>query len=370
MLSVPQNKQRILVAPLDWGLGHTTRCIPIIWEFLQQGMEVVLAGNDVQKAVLTKEFPDCAFIHLDGYNISYSRKGSGFKWKILRQAPGILKSVQREHLWLNEIIEREKINAVISDNRYGLYNKRIPCVFVTHQLLIKNSMGNLAERALQKFNYSYINHFNALWIPDFKEPPGLAGTLSHPKKMPGIPFTYIGALSRIKQIGVLKENGHILIMLSGPEPQRSIFENMIFEELKKFNGTATVVRGKPSANTIINESPKIKIFDHLNKDQLNYEMCRAEFIICRSGYSSVMDMACISAKPILIPTPGQTEQEYLAAHLSHLNFCITDKQQNFDLQKLLAIAGTYPYHNTFIQKKNDLREAVQNFISEYLSGKK
>ena len=154
----PANKKlRILIAPLDWGLGHTTRCIPIINELIKKNAEVVLAGNDVQQKVLAQEFPHCRFLLLEGYNVQYNSKKTGFIFKMLRQIPAIISRIQKEHQWLKQVIRSYKIDGVISDNRYGLFSSLVPCVFITHQLRIKTSIGVYADKWLQWLNYNKIN---------------------------------------------------------------------------------------------------------------------------------------------------------------------------------------------------------------------
>lgn len=363
-LPVRNNKLKILVAPLDWGLGHTTRCIPVIYELLALGVEVVLAGNKVQRSLLQKEFPDCRFLKLEGYNITYSNRGKGFVWKILRQAPQIAGAVSKERQWLLALIKKEKIDGVISDNRFGLYCKKIPTVFITHQLRIKTGIGRGTESLLQKFNYNYINRFSKCWIPDYVGHPNLAGELAHPEKLPKTICEYIGPLSRMNSLPEKRIACHLLIMLSGPEPQRTLFEKMIFEQLPDLNGAATVVRGLPAETAKLSSTNGVTIYNHLPKDELNKEMCRAEYVICRSGYSSVMDIHAAGAKSILAPTPGQTEQEYLAEYLASQNFCITASQQNFNLKSLLKEARNFNFQNSFGQNRNSLRQAVQKFIEE------
>lgn len=367
MTRISENKIKVLVAPLDWGLGHTTRCIPIIYELISLDVEVILAGNDTQRALLQREFPDCKFLRLEGYNISYSSTRSDFVLKVLQQVPSMLKTIRAENNWLDKTIEEYKIDAVISDNRFGLHTKKVPCIFITHQLLIKNDLGKIAERTIQRFNYQQINHFTKCWIPDFENDPNLAGALSHPEKMPSIPCEYIGFLTRIKRVEVQKIKGHILIMISGPEPQRTLFEKIIFEQLESFNGTATVVRGKPADTVPPPLINGVAVFNHLAKEDLNKELCRAEFVVCRTGYSSVMDIAGLDVKPILVPTPGQTEQEYLAKYLSKQNFCITSTQQNFNLKLLLQKAQKFQFENPFRQKKYNLSEIVKVFVREMIS---
>ncbi|HQV56177.1 MAG TPA: glycosyl transferase family 28, partial [Chitinophagaceae bacterium] len=236
---------RFLVAPLDWGLGHTTRCIPIIRELVEQGCIVTLAGNGKQAELLLQEFPDLAMLPLQGYDIKYAKSSFGLIKNIIFQTPKLLRSIRNEHLWLQRIVEEYGFDAVISDNRYGLYHKKIPSIFITHQLTIKSPFGKWTEKMLQRRNYKYINRFTECWVPDYESENNLAGDLSHPTLKPTTPLKYIGALTRIKDKAVVKKEKHLAVILSGPEPQRSILEEKLINEISHYNGTATFIRGLP-----------------------------------------------------------------------------------------------------------------------------
>ena len=222
----------VLIAPLDWGLGHATRCIPIVQELITNNCNVLLAGEGKVEALLKREFPQVKFLKLGGYNITYGKDRWVAVGKLLLQIPKIIKVMDEEHNWLNGIIKAHKINAVISDNRYGLFSENIYSVFITHQLRIKTSLGNATDNLLQKLNYKYVNAFDECWVPDVATIPNLAADLSHPLKSPVVPVHYLGALSRMKN-GSVNDEQHILILLSGPEPQRTIIEVLLLEQLKK-----------------------------------------------------------------------------------------------------------------------------------------
>ena len=189
--------KKLLVAPLDWGLGHATRCVPVISDLLNNDCEVWLAGEGKQEKLLREEFPSLSFLPLKGYRIKYAK--NGLTGKILLQIPSILRSIKEENKWLKEQVNKFGFEAVVSDNRYGLYHEKIFSVFITHQLCIKSSLGKWSEKILQQWNYKFINRFHECWVPDEKGENNLAGELSHPVKMPLIPTKYIGALSRFVQ---------------------------------------------------------------------------------------------------------------------------------------------------------------------------
>ncbi|MEO5967836.1 MAG: glycosyltransferase [Ferruginibacter sp.] len=306
---------KVLVAPLDWGLGHATRCIPIIRSLINNGAEVLLAAEKETKLLLSKEFPDLIILNIEGYRVKYQKSGS-FAIKLFTQIPGIISSIKKEKNWLSEVIKKHKIDIVISDNRYGLNNKMVHCIFITHQLSILTG-NKLLDKILQKINYRFISKFNECWIPDVKENNNLSGLLSHPKKLPDTKIKYVGVLSRfIKLHSNIKNN--FLFLISGPEPQRTIFEEQLIKVSKNILGNKIFVRGVPNSDELkIND--ETLFYNHLPAEKLNQLISESEIIVCRSGYSTIMDLSATGKKAILIPTPGQKEQEYLAKYLGNKN---------------------------------------------------
>ena len=353
---------RILISPLDWGLGHATRCIPLIHSFLQNGCKVYVACNATQQHLLKKEFSDVCFLPLAGYNIRYASSKRWFAAKILQQIPKIISAIRREHKWLQNAVKEHQIDMVISDNRFGFYHKTIPSVFITHQLLIQTPNATLS-RWVQKINYQFINRFGECWVPDYKEDMNLAGILSHPKRLPSTPVTYIGPLSRLtKQENETKEYKW-LILLSGPEPQRTLLENVLIEEFIKRPEKVLLIRGLPSNEDVLSLPAQFSVFNHLPTEQLNKILAQSEFIICRSGYTTVMELISLQKKALLIPTPGQTEQEYLAVHLfkQHWCFCCpTTKELPQSLEQINAFNFQLPQLPGI-----DLDKIVKSLVHKY-----
>lgn len=345
-ININNPRKRVLVAPLDWGLGHATRCIPIIYSLLAQNFEVIIAAEGAAKILLKTEFPDVVFTHLKGYNIRYSSKGSLLPLRLLMQFPGLMRSVFSEHLWLKKIIQEYNINLVISDNRLGLFHKKIPCIYITHQLQIKTG-NRFTERLAQKIHYFFINKYNSCWVPDNKENNNLAGALSHPKKLPATIVKYIGPLSRFEKTATPKKYD-LLVLISGPEPQRQIFETLLLDQLRTFSGKTLLVRGLPgneATGSFFNSADNITIVNHLAAADLNIALLQSEMVICRSGYTSVMDLVKLQRKAILVPTPGQTEQEYLAAYLMQQQLFCSVTQKDFSLPLALKNAAAFPFKN-------------------------
>jgi uncharacterized protein (TIGR00661 family) len=332
-------KNKILIAPLDWGLGHATRCIPLIRQLLAKKHEVIIAAGGAIKVLLEQEFPAIKILPLKGYRIQYSKTRWGIFFVIISQVPKVLYSIFSEKRWLDRTIETNKIDIVISDNRFGLFNKKVYSIFITHQLFIQSP---LLQSWLQKINYYFINKFDECWVPDFKNPPNLAGKLSHPLKLPSTPIKYIGSLSRF-EANEIKEEKHLLILLSGPEPQRTILENIIIAQLKNFFEPVLLVRGLPGNSNSIEVGQNVKHINHIPSEELEEAILSASFVIARSGYSTIMDLTKLKKKAILIPTPGQTEQEYLAKHLFQQQLIFSIEQQKFNLEKALKEASIFPY---------------------------
>ncbi|HEY2726625.1 MAG TPA: glycosyltransferase, partial [Parafilimonas sp.] len=294
--------KKILIAPLDWGLGHATRCLPLISYFLSLNCEVTIAASPTSKALLQTEFPALQFLNLNSYNIIYSRKKRWMPFKILLQTPKILRAVNEEHEWLKNLLATRHFDTIISDNRYGFYSEKVYSVFITHQLQIRTSL-NFAKNLVRKQTYKRIDKFNECWVPDFEGNLNIAGELSHPKTLPETPVKYIGMLSRFKSEVCASNVYKYLIIISGPEPQRTIFEEKIFAFAKSCNEKILIVRGKPEEKNSIEENFNCTIYNHLGTTELEDAFNASEFIISRCGYTSVMEILSLQKKSILIPTP-------------------------------------------------------------------
>jgi uncharacterized protein (TIGR00661 family) len=333
----------------------------VVYELQKQQADVWLAGERSQEHLLRQEFPDLPFLPLPGYRVRYSRTASGLWRALLRQMPGLWRSVQREKKWLSSMIDQHQFDLVISDNRFGLSHPVVPCVFITHQLTIKTSLGKWLDKQAQRMNYQFIRKFQECWIADYKTEPNLAGTLAHPVVYPEIPCYYTGILSRLQQRNEVVRQRHLFISLSGPEPQRTIWEDRLINDLFNYKGTAVVVRGLPDAERLMPSTNDIIFFNHLGTNDFTVEMGKAEWVICRSGYSTVMDLARMGKKAILVPTPGQPEQEYLAEHLHQSGFAPFISQKDFTLERAISLATNYTY-KPFDNNRNTLAEVVEQLM--------
>ena len=235
---------------------------------------------------------------------------------------------------------------------------------MTHQLTIKSPFGKWSERILQNRNYHFINRFRECWIPDEEGENNLAGELSHPLKSPELPVHYIGFLSRLKNNQIGEQNGRLFISISGPEPQRTIFENIIIRDIVHYQGRATIVRGLPGAVNLIPSTNDIRFYNHLPAAEMNHELEKAEYVIGRSGYSTVMDIAALGKKSILVATPGQPEQEYLAKYLGQKKFAPCIVQGEFTLGKALEKAAHFEYRLNDYTSESKLSSFISSFLSK------
>jgi uncharacterized protein (TIGR00661 family) len=331
------NKKSILICPLDWGLGHATRCVPIVKELQRLNFNVIIGADKNPLAFLHQEFPNIQLVTIPGYEVTYCEKGSSFQ--LFCESVRFYKSIKQERQLINKIIEEHNIDIIISDNRYGLWSAKIKSIIVTHQLFVKAPFGSvLAHKKIEKL----LKNFDECWIPDVYGTPNLSGDLAHSKPIKQ-EHKFIGPLSRFeKPEGKLKIEYDVCAIISGPEPQRSIFEKLVLEQLNQSDLTAIVVRGLPNEKQeVTNKKQEVKIFNHLRTEKLQQFITKSKMVVCRAGYSSIMDLITLNKKAILVPTPGQTEQEYLANyHLDQGNF-YTQKQNELDINVALSNAEKY-----------------------------
>ena len=386
--------RRILISPLDWGLGHASRIIPLINRHLEQGDNIIIAGSGLSLNLLKKQFPTLQSIEIPSFKMKYSA-GKSQVWAVAKAFPKLIYYSIREHKALKRIVKEENIDFVISDNRFGLYHKSVPCAYITHQLLIKLPKGWAWMEPFVAFVHRcIINRFTECWVPDFAPlDKSLAGELSHPNKKPRN-VRYIGILSRfskrctpygratdgntitqaspvlrtsdtclqnritpygrenmitdialaysqnsslltpnyyslavinssltvINTSSLLTPNSSLLTILSGAEPQRTMFEEELLTSLQEDpHENIILVQGKIEAEQKVTKVGKVTVYNFMSTEQLEEHILKADEIICRSGYSSIMDLYALGKlkNATLIPTPGQTEQEYLAEYISN-----------------------------------------------------
>ncbi len=339
-------RKKVLICPLDWGLGHATRIFPIIRELIRRKCEVAVATSGPALALLKKEFPDLHYYRIAGYEPSYPDSGS-LVWSMALQLPKFVRTIQIEHEEIESIVWQDGIDVVISDNRYGCWSRKVPCVMITHQLNIQ--APRLLSGVVNFFHRLQIRKFSMCWVPDWEGKESLAGDLS---VSDGLAVQYIGPLSRFRDTNTTEDIGRgakkyeILALVSGPEPQRRIFERLLRDQLKKSGRRALLVCGLPEVDKRKTEG-LLEEVSHIPSVELNRAILESEIVISRPGYSTIMDLAALGRKAIFIPTPGQTEQEYLGNKLMEKRIALCVGQDTFDLRLALKESLYYTGFGTF-----------------------
>lgn len=320
---------RILVTPMDWGLGHASRCVPLVRELIRQGAEVILASSGPALDLLRRYFPELSAEYLPAYRIRYP--SDNMIWNIARQLPRIGYTVRAEHRAVRRLVRQYRIDCIISDNRFGCSTAQTHNVFITHQLSI------LAPRLwkvfptqgiVDNFNDKFIQRFDECWIPDISGPESLSGKLSNTNL--NLPVRRIGWLSTHRALDLPKRY-LCAAVLSGPEPQRSRLEAILRPQLQALGEPSLLVRGKLDEDDRGEKVGSLTILPYLLGEALNEAMAASRLIIARSGYSTIMDLAVLRQKALLIPTPGQTEQIYLAESLASQGRCCYQSQREVNI---------------------------------------
>jgi uncharacterized protein (TIGR00661 family) len=302
--------KKIFISPLDWGLGHTTRCIPIIRALQELGGDIYIGSNKTQQSLLEHELSNVKYIDFAGYNISYPSK-SGMAFKMAVQIPKILIKINKENKQLKKLNKKYNFDLIISDNRFGLYLDKTPSIYITHQINIQAPLG--IDKLLHQLHKQFIDNFTQCWIPDNEnKTDSLGGQLSHGNIKEN--YHFIGPLSRFNT-PCLSSNieYEYLAIISGPEPQRTIFKELISNFLKKGGKKAAILGGNPLDDKKTNDV-NVDYYPHLTSEQFYNLLNVSKQVICRPGYSSIMDLSALQKPVFFIPTPGQTEQEYLAKY--------------------------------------------------------
>jgi len=333
----------ILITPLNWGLGHATRCIPIIKALQDNNYIPIIASDGIALDLLRKEFPYIQTLELPSYHIEYAKNAKNFKWKLIKNLPKMIVAILDEKKIVNSWIRKHDIDGIISDNRLGVFSKKVPSVFITHQL---NVMTGNTTRFTSKCHQYFIKKYNECWVPDTNETINLTGELGHLNNHK-LNLKYIGPLSRMRQKDTAKVYD-LMIILSGPEPQRTFLEEKLQQEIVHYNGNIVFIRGVVEKGQSKQQIKNVTYYNFMNTKQLEQTFNESDLVLCRSGYTTVMDLAKLGKKAFFIPTPGQYEQEYLAIKLQDENLVPYATQNDFtieDLSKVKSFKGLSQFKN-------------------------
>jgi UDP-N-acetylglucosamine transferase subunit ALG13 len=362
-------RYNILICPLEWGLGHAARMIPVAAKLSSMGHNVIIASGEEHSALFRFELPGLSYINLSGFKPSYSRFLPQYLSMLFR-IPSLLRHIASEHNRLKRIISVNNIDVVISDNRFGLWNRKTTTVYVTHMPLIPfPAPFRFLEPVGVSLHRAVIRRYTFCWIPDLQGEINLSGRLSHSVRLS--PNTrFIGILSRFSDSsclnpGPVRSAEHNTVILSGPEPQRGILKEKLLTILRNRVETTYIFEGKPLVGTRIASSGNIRSYTHLPESEMAKIISDSKCVITRSGYTTIMELVSLGTQALLIPTQGQTEQEYLAEYLSEKGWFSSVSQKELGKEILLPrLKASWPAD--IVQKSNILLAEALNELLEYL----
>lgn len=331
-MNLDSENKTILIAPLNWGLGHATRCIPIIKALQENNFTPIIASDGIALELLRKEFPYLKSLELPSYQIEYAKNGKNFKWKLIKSLPRMIEAIQEEKRIVKKWIQKYSIDGIISDNRLGVFSSKIPSVFITHQL---NVMTGNTTWITSKLHQLVIKRYNACWIPDTNGQLNLTGKLGHLENH-SLNLRYLGPLSRMHKMP-LPIQYDLMIILSGPEPQRGLLESHLIEEVKRFDGKIVFIKGIIESEQKKEQIGNVTYYNFMKTRQLEHTFNESKKVLCRSGYTTIMDLVKLNKKAFFIPTPGQYEQIYLAEKLQKEGLVPYATQEDFRIENLSKI---------------------------------
>jgi len=304
-------RKTVLIAPLNWGLGHANRLLPVIAALRDDDCRVMVAATSPALEVIQQEFPELEIRPIKSSAIRYTRN----RWlmpKLFVQAPVLLRDLLYERRWIKRYVQNEKPDLIISDNRFGLYHKDVFSCYMTHQVkVIMPAYLKPFQPLVRWIHRKIIASYDVCLIPD-GEQNGLSGKLAHQPKGFSFKHVYIGPVSGFLSLSPVPAEHipDVLLVVSGPEPQRHMLVEKFADLFRNDSRELWIVAGQPHKK-YDNRDNNIRIISHMRRAELKYLMMHVPVLILRSGYTSLMDLHAIKRKAILIPTPGQTEQEYL-----------------------------------------------------------
>jgi hypothetical protein len=358
----------ILISPLNWGLGHATRDIPIIQTLLAHHHDVTIAATGNARSVLEKEFPQCRMIDLPDYPIPYS-SGRFFLPKFVAFFPLMLQAIAQERRSLQTILSKDHYDLIISDNRLGLYSSEVPSVFITHQLHYHLPMifWPVELLAVQMNGFLHAKYRHVI-VPD--NPPGptsLAGKLSRPGCDETRTRTYFSGILTSTHKQDINEDLDYLVIISGPEPQRTRLEEILLPQVARLPCSSVVLLGSPRMHGEKMLSDRCTVISYASTEEKEQLMNRAKFIICRSGYTSLMEIAELDKKHALfIPTPGQTEQEYLSWYYEKMGWFLSQSQYRLNLQEDIRAARQFTGFPTVPKTRENVQRLYDEVLGQYL----
>ena len=348
------DQKHILFAVLNWGLGHATRSMPVIRNCLDAGHKVTIASDGFALDFLRQSFPDVRSIELPNYQVQYV--SNNVTANAFHNARKVTTAINRERKVIKNWLQSHTCDAIISDNRYGCYDASVPCAIITHMMRLPGTRP-IIDSIGSSLIARRLSAFDQVWIPDTPQRT-LSGDLS---VYSGQNSRFLGILSTMT-LAALPREYRLTCVLSGPEPQRSIWEAELLEKLQHVSGRHTLVRGI-AGNEASHQHGNTTVHQYLHRSELNSLINTSEIVICRSGYSSLMDLAVLSKRAVLVPTPGQPEQEYLAQRMSLRPGYFIQHQGDMDLAACVKEIGCVSESDRITTDPDMITAAIAGLIN-------
>lgn len=358
----------VLISPLNWGLGHASRDVPVIRELLRNHHEVTIAAGGNALQLLQREFPSCRCIDFPDYPLA-NNKGRFFFPRFTAHVPALIKALSEERKNLSRILAENDYDLIISDSRPGVYSGCVPSVQISHQ--VHQSFPFIVwpiELIALYVNGRGFKKFNSVIIPD--NPPGpnsLAGKLSRTTGTGTKKISYYsGILASIPKVSSQKKTD-FLFLISGMEPQRTALEKILLPQVKDLPGKKVVLLGKPSDTRVTEADDDTMVYSYVTYQEKAELMSGSKFIVCRSGYTTMMDLAEIGLKSgLFIPTPGQWEQEYLSSYYRRMGWFTSREQGGLHLVKEIEAAEGYSGFPEMPHTEENVRKLYNEHLAGYL----
>jgi len=349
----------IIYAVCSWGLGHSTRSLPVIRKLIDEKNNLTIISSGRSLDLLKNELGEVvSYVNIVDYPMLLSENARQFMAKSMIYWPLFIKRIESGLIKLNRILEKKNYDLIVSDGRYDMYSKKIPSFFISHQMRIMNPLRiHMFETGSELFNLFFFKRFTGVIVPDYKED-SFSGDLSHNlRKIDENTLHYVGALSDFSKKKCKKDIDY-LISISGPEPQRSMLEEVLSSQIQDLDGNIVMTLGKSEKLSTVKKD-NITTYSFLTKEKREDLLNRTKLVIARSGYSTIMDLGVIGAKALLIPTPGQIEQEYLGEYHSKIGTFSSIDQHEVNISENVKDAEI----STGIKRECHVDETVENILS-------
>jgi uncharacterized protein (TIGR00661 family) len=349
---------KVIYGICSWGLGHATRSLPVIRKLIQENHKLTIISSGRSLDLLKTELGnDGEYLDVPDYPMLISENSRQFMAKSLIYWPLFIRKMESGLQTVTKLVKKNNYDLIVSDARYDVYSKKIPTYFISHQMRIMNPLRiKKIESGSEIFNLFFFKRFREVIVPDFKEG-SLSGDLSHNlKRIDESRINYVGVLSDFSKKRMKKDIDY-LISISGPEPQRTFFEKSLLSQINQLKGKIVITLGKTEINEKLNND-NITTYTFLSKKIREDLLNRTKLVVSRSGYSTILDLAVIGNKALMVPTPGQIEQEYLGQYHSRKGSYFAVKQNQINLKKDVEKAKKF----TGIKRKCDVNKSVNNII--------